>query len=148
MVKLQKENVRIIGVYVMMFLISSLMTMTISQQYIMAQACNEHCQFETKFSEKIGTTKDTNESYAFMELDSSGSWSGSILDTEYTSSTKSGYGDNTIAFKCSPYGTYSLAMQKQNEFGELLVKVVKKGMVLKQASTIAPYGVVSLAGQC
>jgi hypothetical protein len=77
-----------------------------------------------------------------------GSWSGSVLDTEHTSSTKSGSGSNTIAFPCSPFGIYSLVMQKQDEFGNLHIKVVKKGSVLKEASTNAAYGVVSLAGQC
>jgi hypothetical protein len=30
-------------------------------------------------SEKIGTTKDNNENYAFMEIDSDSSWSDSVL---------------------------------------------------------------------
>jgi hypothetical protein len=83
-----------------------------------------------------------------MEIDVGGSWSGSILDTDYTSATKSGYGSNTVAFKCSPYGIYSLAIQNQDEYGEMHIKVVKKGVVLKQAVTSAPYGVVSLSGNC
>ena len=37
----------------------------------------------------------------FLEIDSDGGWPGSILDSEYASSTKSGYGNNTIAFPCS-----------------------------------------------
>ncbi len=148
MIKLQKGNMKVAVTLLIVLLVLSLMTITIPQQYSKAEECNSHCQFEVKFSEKIGTTKDKNENYAFMELDADGSWSGSILDTEYTSSTKSGNGDNTIAFKCSPSGIYSLAMQKQDEYGNLHVKVVKKGTVLKQASTNAPYGVVSLAGQC
>ena len=67
-----------------------------------------------------------------------------ILDTEYTS-TKSGNGGNTIALKCTRSGILSLAMQKQYKLGDLHVKVVKKGIVLKQARTRAPCGVVSLA---
>lgn len=84
----------------------------------------------------------------FLEIDSDGGWSGAILDSEYASSTKSGYGNNTIAFPFSSHGIYSLAIQKQDEFGNLLVRVVKKGSILKAATTDAAYGVVTLAGQC
>ena len=71
--------------------------------------------FEIIFSEKIGTTKAHNENHTLMDLDSDGSWSGIILDTEYTSYTNSDDVYYTIAFKCSPFGIYSHVMQGQYE---------------------------------
>jgi hypothetical protein len=62
--------------------------------------------------------------------------------------TKSGNGGNTIMLKCTQSDTYSLAMQKQGEYGIFHAKVVKKGTVLQQASPNVPDGVVSLASQC
>lgn len=41
---------------------------------------------------------------------------------------------------------YTLAIQKQDEYGDLHVKIINKGTVLKQVSTYAPYRVVSLTG--
>ena len=96
----------------------------------------------------MSITKAKNENHALMDLDSDGSWSVTLLDTEYTSYTKSDDVYYTIAFKCSPFGIYSLVMQEQYEPGDLHVKVVKKETVLKEANTNAPYGVVSIAAQC
>jgi hypothetical protein len=83
-----------------------------------------------------------------MEIDSDTNWQGSVLDSSMKSETKAGSGEETIPFECSPSGTYSLAMQKQTEDGSLRIKVVKNGDVLKEGSTSAPYGIVSLAGPC
>ena len=113
-----------------------------------AQTCNEHCQFETEYSQKIGTMKDANDDTAFAEIDSEGSWSGSILDTGFDSATKEGSGSNTIAFACTSGGIYSLVFQKQQEGGSLTVKVVKQGNVLDEGSTTAAYGLVTLSGHC
>jgi len=53
-----------------------------------------------------------------------------------------------LHFHCSSGGIYSVPFQKQTEGETLDVKIVKKGTVLKEQSTTAAYGVVSIAGQC
>jgi hypothetical protein len=81
-----------------------------------------------------------------------GAWSGSIMDSEFRSYSIEGYGDETIPITCNEgqygLGTYSLAIQKMEESGTLSVAVVQDGQVLKETSTSAAYGVVSLAGEC
>jgi len=120
----------------------------ISHHSATAAECNVHCQFEVKYSKEIGTTKDENDQSAFAEIDTDTGWSGAVAGSDFTSSTKEGSGTNTIAFPCSFGGIYSVSFQKQTEGGTLDVKIVKKGTVLKEQSTTAAYGVVSLAGQC
>jgi hypothetical protein len=120
------------------------------QQQVKAQ-CNEHCQVEIKQSKKIGLTKDTNEVTGFAEIDVNPvftSWHGSILDTSTTSTSFDDIGPNTISFPCSNGGIYSVVFQKQDEDGTLTVKIVKQGTILKQATTSAAYGLVSIAGRC
>jgi hypothetical protein len=115
---------------------------------VQSQNCNTHCLFESSFAKQIGVTKDTNDKWAFMEIDSDTNWQGSVLDTSMKSETKAGSGEGTIPFECSSFGIYSLVMQKQTEDGSLRIKVVRNGNLLKEGSTTAPYGLVSLAGQC
>jgi tetratricopeptide (TPR) repeat protein len=117
-------------------------------QHATAAECNVHCQFEVKYSQGIGTTKDENDKYAFAEIDTDSGWSGAVMGTDSTSATKEGSGTSTIPFPCSSGGIYSLVIQKQGEFGTLHIKVVKKGGILKEQTTSAAYGVISLSGTC
>ena len=55
-----------VGTHVIFLLLLSFITVLIQQQYVHAQECNEHCQFEVQLSNKIGTKKDNNEKYAFF----------------------------------------------------------------------------------
>jgi hypothetical protein len=84
---------------------------------------------------------------AFLLIYSNSSWSGSILDSGFDSSTKTDSGDMAFPFACSPGGIYSLSFQNQNEIGFLNLKAVNQGNILDQHSTTAPYGVVSLSGK-
>ena len=116
-----------------------------------AAVCNEHCQFETENAKKNGVTKDSNYNVGFLEIDltGSGNWQGSVLGTDSSSHTEQGGpGMSTLAFQCKDFGIFSSVIQKQAEDGTLRVKVVKNGNVLRDSSTSAPYGLVSLAGQC
>ena len=76
------------------------------------------------------------------------SWSGSILDTSVSSATKEGFGDTRIEFDCSNSGIYSMAFQKMNTGGYLLLAIIQNGKLLNAKSTTAEYRLVSIAGQC
>jgi hypothetical protein len=75
-------------------------------------------------------------------------WSGSILDTTFSSATEDGYGDKRIEFECSSGGIYSMAFQKQSSSGYLILAVIQNGKLLNEKSTGAEYGVVSVSGNC
>jgi hypothetical protein len=79
-------------------------------------------------------------------------WQGSIGGSDFTIASRDGSGDEIIPITCEtgPYnlGIYSVAIQKQEEEGTLIVGVVQDGKVLKQASTSSDFGVVSVAGNC
>jgi hypothetical protein len=79
-------------------------------------------------------------------------WSGSIMDSDMTMTSREGRGDEVIPITCEErsagLGSYSLTIQKMEEEGTLIVAVVQDGKVLKQAQTSADFGVVSLAGNC
>lgn len=94
----------------------------------------------------------TSPSGTVIHINTNGPWSGSIMDNEFRSYSVEDYGDETIPITCNEgqYGlsTYSLAIQKMEESRTLSVAVVQDGQVLKETSTSAAYGVVSLAGEC
>lgn len=83
---------------------------------------------------------------ATVEIISDTKWSGSILDSSLDSATRDGSGDTKIPIVC--YGSYSLAFQKQTDFGNLYVLVIRDGVTIDSQYTTAAYGVVSLAGNC
>jgi hypothetical protein len=102
---------------------------TVSRHYATADECNVHCQFEIKYSNETGTTKADNDLTAFVQIDTDTGWSGAVMGTDFTSSTKEGSGTSTIAFPCSFGGVYSVLFQKQSEGGILYVKIVKQGTI-------------------
>jgi hypothetical protein len=86
---------------------------------------------------------------AVVLIYSNAKWSGNIMDSSFDSSTIDGIGYHREVIDCS--GTlpiYSLAIQKQVEYGYILVGVVKGGILLDMGDTTADYGIVSLSGQC
>jgi hypothetical protein len=94
----------------------------------------------------------TSPSGTVIHINTNGPWSGSIMDSEFRSYSVEDYWDETIpmTYNEGQYGlsTYSLAIQKMEESRTLSVAVVQDGQVLKETSTSAAYGVVSLAGEC
>jgi hypothetical protein len=76
------------------------------------------------------------------------SWSGSILDTTFSSATDGGSGDKRVEFECSSGGIYSMAFQKQESSGYLILAIIQNGKLLNEKATGAEYGVVSLSGHC
>jgi hypothetical protein len=79
-------------------------------------------------------------------------WSGSIMDSELRLYSIDGRGDEIIPITCEErrygFGSYSVTFQKMDEDGTLSIAVVQDGQFLKQVSTSAAYGVVSLTGEC
>ncbi len=85
---------------------------------------------------------------AIVKIHSNTKWSGSILDSSFDSATKDGHGDASIPIVCTTFGIYSLAIQKQTDFGGLMVSVIQDNQTLDTKSTKAAYGVVTLSGNC
>jgi hypothetical protein len=81
-------------------------------------------------------------------------WQGSIMDSDMTMVSHQGRGDMILPIKCESggavagLGTVAATIQKMEEDGTLIVAIVQDGQVLKQASTSAAYGVVSIVGEC
>ena len=99
------------------------------------------------FSSSSGSTGQGTT--ATVEIQSDTGWSGSVLDSSLNSATRQGTGNSNIVIDCSQgIKLYSLAIQKQAEYGTLSVRVVQDGTVLDSGSTNAAYGVVTLAGRC
>jgi hypothetical protein len=111
--------------------------------------CTGHCADEELVAKRSGLTKDTNELQAFAEIDTYSEWTGNVMGTDGTSQSVNGFYTSTIPFPCTSNGIYSTLFQKQtDDTNPLHVKIVKKGVILKEASTITPFGIVTLAGQC
>ena len=85
---------------------------------------------------------------ALLVIHSNTGWSASVLDSELVSRTIDGYGSRSIEFECSTFGTFSHVVQKSTDTGVLNAYVAQNGHIVKQASTGAAYGVVSIAGNC
>ena len=89
---------------------------------------------------------------ATVKIHSNTKRSGSVLDSSFDSATHAGSGDLSIPFVCESGlfvgGTYSVAFQKQTDKGGLKVSIIQDNVTLDTKATTAPYGVVSLAGNC
>jgi hypothetical protein len=89
---------------------------------------------------------------ATLQIHSNTKWSGSLLDSSFDSVTHAGSGDKNIPFVCESGfffgGTYSVVFQKQTDKGGLKVSIIQNNVTLDTKATTAPYGVVSLAGNC
>lgn len=73
-----------------------------------------------------------------------GSWSGNV-GTAGSISSYDGTGDKTIDVNGSSFDTVSAAIQKQDgSSSELKVQIIKDGKVVKESSTTAEYGVVTI----
>ena len=75
-------------------------------------------------------------------------WSGAIQDSGFNSATRAGRGVQTFQIQCGSGGIYSTSFQKQTEGGDLRVFVIQNKKILDVEKTVAPYGVVSVAGEC
>ena len=93
--------------------------------------------------------RSTGMDQAIAVIISDSNWSGTILDSSFDSATRQGYGDLSIPFDCNGYDSmYSLSIQKQSEYGDLTVAVVKDGKILGSGFTTADYGTVTFSGYC
>jgi hypothetical protein len=85
---------------------------------------------------------------AILLVYSDSSWSGTVMDTTFSSATDEGFGDKRVEFACSSGGVYSIVFQNHDSSGYLLLAVLQNGKLLNTKSTVADYGVVSLSGRC
>lgn len=101
-----------------------------------------------------GSTSDVNTSSSNDTAQASGvqvkiiyegSWSGNIA-TAGASSSYDGTGDETIDVNASSFDIVSAVIQKtDSDSSELKVQIIKDGKVVKESSTSAEYGVVSVS---
>jgi hypothetical protein len=91
---------------------------------------------------------DGGDSGTEVIITADGDWSGAIQDSDFNMRSVDGSGDESFSIRCDSGGIYSVSFQKMEESGELTVAVVQDGDVLKESSTTADYGVVSVAGEC
>jgi hypothetical protein len=116
----------------------------------------QHAQSDTSLQSDLRNRLDNELSnpsnrisgHAVLLIYSDSSWSGSILDSGLDSATRDGSGDGKIPILCQSNGIYSLVLQKQSSSGYLAVAIIQDGKLLGAKSTSAPYGLVSLAGNC
>jgi hypothetical protein len=85
---------------------------------------------------------------ALLVIYSTTSWSAIIQDSDFVQRSVDGSGSRSIEFQCNTFGIYSLSAQKQTEGGALNAFVAQDGRIVKQASTGAAYGIVSITGNC
>ncbi len=94
-----------------------------------------------------GGVSDETSSYSGYQvrITYDGSWSGAIGSTDSTTSYD-GSGSETIDLGEVSYDIVSAVIQKMDGgSGELKVEILKDGEVVKEGSTTADYGVVSIA---
>lgn len=103
---------------------------------------------ETSNDDDERVQTDEEESGTEVVITADGDWSGAIGDSEFRMNSVDGSGDDSIPITCESDGFYSVSIQKMEEDGELTVAVVQDGDVLKESSTTADYGVVTLSGEC
>jgi hypothetical protein len=75
------------------------------------------------------------------------SWQANVSGSDFVMQTIEGKGYKTIEVASAPGGIYSHNAQKLDRNGFLNIYVVQNGRILKQGSTTASYGMVSVAGE-
>jgi hypothetical protein len=85
---------------------------------------------------------------ALLVIHSNISWSAVIQDSDFVLESVGGFGYRSIQFECSPFGIFSHVVNKNTDYGVLNVFVAQNGHIVKQANTGAPYGAVSITGNC
>ena len=84
-----------------------------------------------------------------ISIDSNTNWHASIMESDISMASYSGSGAQTIPIDCSHgLGIYSAVVQKESAGGYATVSMIKDGSALKQKSTVAEYGLVSISGRC
>jgi hypothetical protein len=96
----------------------------------------------------VPSNNEQESSRTKVVITADGDWSGAIQDSEFKTHSVDGSGDKSFPITCESGGIYSVSFQKVEERGDLTVKIVQGGDVLKQSSTTSGFGVVSIAGTC
>ena len=96
------------------------------------------------------TTPISAQQNAGLKISHSGDWTASIMDSGLDSTSYDGTGPKIIPFECNILSTfgYSVVAQKQGENGVLRIDVIVDNETKDTTQTEAPYGVVTLAGEC
>lgn len=96
-------------------------------------------------NENSTTTTNPTVNQTYLLIDYSGSWMGSVGATD-NMRDYSGNNSKKIEFvNMAPEEVISASIQKQDANDELLVvKLVRNGVIIKEAQTTAPYGVATV----
>jgi len=104
---------------------------------------NQNSSESVKTGDNSNQNTNTVKGYQ-VRITTSGSWSGSIGSIDQ--STYDGAGDKTIDVKDVSGGILVAVIQKQGgDSSELKVEILKDGKVIKEGSTTAAYGVVTVS---
>lgn len=96
-------------------------------------------------SNSVSNSSSDSSSPLQVRITTEGSWSGA-LGTTGSTTTYDGTGSKTIDLDGSSYEMVTTSIQKQGGGSdELKVEIIKDGKVVKEGSTTAQYGVVSIA---
>jgi len=99
-----------------------------------------------KLAGYVVDTENTNKTV--LVIGSFGAYRGSVQGSDFVSSSIQGEGFAGYNLVCEPKGIYSVSIQGTDSAGKLYVGVAANGKILKQGSSNAEYGVVSIAGTC
>ncbi len=114
---------------------------------IMDEVKTKQVSVQPKIDAEVQRSIGMDQAIAIIISDSS--WSGTILDPSFDTTTKQGYGDHSIPFECNGYDSmYSVAIQKRSDYGDLTVAVAKDGKLLGSGFTNSNYGTVTFSGYC
>ena len=93
----------------------------------------------------FGGSSDSDTHYIEIEIDYSGSWSGSLMiNTEYSSFDSFGY--KRVGINMTEGQYYSLSAQKMEMNNEqLTVRLYSDGQLVKSAFTTSEYGIASVS---
>ena len=99
-------------------------------------------------AQQLRDPKNIISGIAVLLIYSDSSWSGTVMDTTFSSATDEEFGDKRVEFACSSGGIYSIVFPNQDASGYLLLAVLQNGKFLNAKHTVADYGVVSISGNC
>ncbi len=140
----KSKIVKIVGYVLYAFVILMIIgAMTPSEDKATKTASDDSTEAisEDRPVEKEMSNSEKSDGWA-VNIISDGAWSGSI-GGDGNSHSVDGYGNKLIPIEGDPW-VVTAVIQKQDEFGDLKVQLLKDGKVKEESETSSAYGVVSV----